>query len=322
LSHWGNLPSWYPERRSRRVRLPRRIYGEDMAARVGLVGTGRRAVEVHAPALAACPEITFAGVWGRETEGARRLAASHGTTPYATFDDLVRNCDAVAFSIPPAAQAEYAADAARHGKAVLVQRPIAGDVAGAEELTLAVERAQVISQVALVWRYAAAVRHFLHSEVPGTEPVGGSGRLVSGAFAPGSGVSTLRAERGVLRDEGADLLDLLDAALGPIVGVRAHGDPRGWVGLLLEQQIGHVSEASMYALAPPTTHRAEVEVHGPAGSARVDCTDVVGPLTYDRMYAEFAGAVSSGTPHELDIRRGRHLQQVIEAAETDLTVGV
>jgi hypothetical protein len=32
--------------------------------------------------------------------------------------------------------------------------------------------------------------------------------------------------------------------------------------------------------------------------------------------------VSAGTPHELDVRRGWHLQQVIEAAETDLTVGV
>jgi predicted dehydrogenase len=293
-----------------------------MAVRVGLVGTGRRAVEAHAPALASSPDITFAGVWGRDTEGARRLAAAHGATPYATFDDLVRDVDAVAFAIPPAAQAEYATDAARHGKAVLLQRPIAGDVAGAEDLRLAVERAGVVSQLALMWRYAAAVRQFIRAEVPSTEPVGGAGRLISGAAAPGSGVSTWRAERGVLHNEGADLLDLLDAALGPIAGVRAHGDPHGWIGLLLEQQIGHVSEASMYALAPPGADRAEVEVYGSGGSARVDCTDVVGPLTYERMYGEFAASVSAATPHELDVRRGWHLQQVIEAAETDLTVGV
>jgi predicted dehydrogenase len=293
-----------------------------MAVTVGLVGTGRRAVESHAPALASCPDLTFAGVWSRSPEGVGELASSYGVTPYARFDDLVQNVDAVAFVIPPAAQAEYAADAARHGKAVLLQRPVAGDVAGAEELRLAVERADVVSQLALMWRYAAAVRAFIRSEAPATEPVGGAGRLVSAALAPGPGVSTWRAERGVLHDEGADLLDLLDAVLGPIAGVRAHGDPHGWVGLLLEQQIGHVSEASMYALGPPGTHRAEVEVHGSGGSARVDCADVVGTLTYERMYGEFAASVSTATPHELDVRRGWHLQQVIEAAETDLTVGV
>jgi predicted dehydrogenase len=293
-----------------------------MAVTVGLVGTGRRAVEAHAPALASCPDITFGGVWGRDTEGVRRLAAAHGVTPYATFHDLVEQCDAVAFAIPPAAQAEYAADAAQHGKAVLLQRPIAADVAGAEDLSQAIQRAGVVSQVALMWRYTAPVRQFLRTEVPRAEPAGGAGRLVSGAFTPGSGRSPWRAERGVLHDEGADLLDLLDAALGPIAGVRAHGDPQGWVGLLLEQQIGHVSEASMYALAPPGSRRAEVEVYGPTGSARVDCTEIVGPLTYERMCGEFAAAVSAGTPHELDVRRGRHLQQVIEAADTDLTVGV
>jgi predicted dehydrogenase len=293
-----------------------------MAVTVGLVGTGRRAVEAHAPALASCPEITFAGVWSRSREAVRGLADSYGITSYDRFDDLVQHCDAVAFAIPPAAQAEYAADAAHHGKAVLLERPIAGDVAGAEQLRLAVERANVVSQVALMWRYAAAVREFLRAEVPATEAVGGAGRLVSGAFVPGSGRSAWRAERGVLHDEGADLLDLLDAALGPIAGVRAHGDPHGWIGLLLEQQIGHVSEASMYALAPRGSHRAEVEVHGSGGSARVDCAEVVGPLTYERMYDEFATSVSARTPHELDVRRGWHLQQVIEAAETDLTVGV
>jgi predicted dehydrogenase len=153
-------------------------------------------------------------------------------------------------------------------------------------------------------------------------PVGGAGRLMSGVFAPGSGVSAWRAERGVLRDEGTDLLDLLDAALGTVAGVRGHGDRQGWVGLLLEQLTGHSSEASMYALAPPGTHRAEVEVFGPEGFAQIDCSDVVGPLTYERMYTEFAEAVHNGTPHQIDVRRGLHIQQVIEAAETDLTVGV
>jgi hypothetical protein len=36
------------------------------------------------------------------------------------------------------------------------------------------------------------------------------------------------------------------------------------------------------------------------------------------MYREFAAAVTSGTPHELDIERGLHLHRVVEEADTDL----
>jgi predicted dehydrogenase len=293
-----------------------------VAVTIGLAGSGRRATEVHAPTIASRPGIRFAGVWGRTRERAQAIADQHGVPAFGHFDELLEHCDAVAFSVPPAVQAELAADAARHGKAILVERPIAGDVAGAEQLVLAVERANVISQVALMWRYAAAVRLFLKTSAPATQPVGGAGRVVSGVLAPSSGVSTWRAEIGVLRDQGADLLDLLDAALGPIAGVRGHGDPQGWVGLLLEHQVGRVSEASLYALAPPGTRQARVEVYGPEGHADIDCADVVGPLTYQRMYDEFAEAVRTRAPHELDIHRGMHVHQVLEAAETDVTVGV
>jgi predicted dehydrogenase len=289
-----------------------------VALTVGLVGTGRRASQVHAPTLAGSADVEFGGIWGRTAAAARALAERYDVPVYDRFDALLERCDAVAFAVPPAVQAELAADAARHGKAILVERPIAGDLAGADELALAVERAGVVSQVALMWRYSPAVRTFLRTAVPKTAPVGGAGRLVSGVLAPGSGVSAWRTERGVLRDQAPDLLDLLDAALGPIAGVRAHGDPQGWVGLLLEQPIGHWSEVSLYALAPPGTRRAQVEVFGPEGHADLDCSDIVGPLTYERMYQEFAAAARDGTGHELDVRRGRHIQQVVEAAETDL----
>jgi hypothetical protein len=36
------------------------------------------------------------------------------------------------------------------------------------------------------------------------------------------------------------------------------------------------------------------------------------------MFLEFARAAERGVPHELDVHRGPHLQQVIERAEDDL----
>jgi hypothetical protein len=40
------------------------------------------------------------------------------------------------------------------------------------------------------------------------------------------------------------------------------------------------------------------------------------------MIQEFAEAVVRGNSHELDVHRGMHLQRVLEAAETDLLMGI
>jgi len=53
------------------------------------------------------------------------------------------------------------ADAARAGKAVLLEKPIAADVAGAERLADVIGGAGMASVVVLSWRYAVPVRAFL-----------------------------------------------------------------------------------------------------------------------------------------------------------------
>jgi predicted dehydrogenase len=126
---------------------------------------------------------------------------------------------------------------------------------------------------------------------------------------------------GVLRNFGPDLVDLLDAALGEVGGVRAHGDPEGWVGLMLEHSGGRFSEASLTATATPDSQRADVEIFGSGGAAAIDCQDAAGQESFGTMYREFAQAVARREPHELDVQRGLHVQQVIEAAEADLARG-
>jgi predicted dehydrogenase len=287
-----------------------------VAVSVGLVGAGRRADEVYAPALAACPDVDFVAVWARSTEPVQRLAERHGATSCERFEDLVGQCQALVFAVPPAVQAEYATRAARHGRALLLEKPIGGDIAGAEELTSVVEREKVPTMVALTWRFAAAVRQFLDKDVPDVEPVGGVGRLLTSTHAPGAPTPAWRLARGVLRDQGTDMFDLLEAALGPIAGMHAHGDPRGWVGMNLEHQVGRTSQSSLYAGARDNV--AFVAVSGPKGTAEVEAIGAVGPDSHQQMIAEFAQAVTEGRSHRLDIEHGLHLQRLIEAAETDL----
>jgi predicted dehydrogenase len=291
-----------------------------VAVSIGLVGAGSRARDVYAPALAACPDVDFAGVWARSAEPARKLAEAHGTTACGSFEQLVERCAAVVFAVPPPVQQEYAERAARHGRGLLLEKPIGGDLAGAEELTTVAVREKVPTMLALTWRFAPAVRRFLETDVPDVEPVGGTGRLVTGSGAPGTPAPAWRRARGVLRDQGTDLFDLMEAALGPIAGMHAHGDPRGWAAVVLEHQVGRVSQASLYAGAASGGDVAVVQVTGPRGTAEVEAIGAVGRESHQRMVAEFAGAVTDGQSHPLGIEHGLHLQRLVEAAETDLAL--
>ena len=78
-----------------------------------------------------------------------------------SFDALLDHCDAVAFAIAPEAQPPLAIRAARAGKAVMLEKPVAADVAAAREVAEAVADAGVGSMVVLTARYASAVRAFL-----------------------------------------------------------------------------------------------------------------------------------------------------------------
>jgi predicted dehydrogenase len=291
-----------------------------VAVAVGLVGAGSRARDLYAPALSACPDVDLVAVWGRSAESVRQLAERHGAAACERFEDLVERCTALVFAVPPPVQQEYAARAARRGRALLLEKPIGADIAGAEELTALAVREKVPTMVSSSWRFAAAVRRFLETDAPAVDPVGGVGRLLTGTHARGTRTPAWRLARGVLRDQAADLLDLLEAALGPIVGLHARGDPRGWVALTLEQQVGHTSQASLYAGVTTGADVAYVAVTGPRGTAEVEAIGAVGPDAHQRMVAEFAHAVAGGRSHRLDIEHGLHLQRLVESAETDLAL--
>ena len=285
---------------------------------IGRGGAGHRAADVYAPALSACGDVDFVAVWGRSPERVRRLAEQHGAAPCERFEDLVERCAAVVFAVPPPVQQEYAARAARHGRGLLLEKPIGADIAGAEELTSVAVREKVPTMVALPWRFTPGVRRFLDNDVPAIDPVGGVGRLYTRTHAPEAGTPAWRVARGVLRDQAGDLLDLLEAALGPVVGLHAHGYREGWVGMMLDHQVGRYSEAALYAGLTDGGDRAEVELVGRRGTAQVDAG--TGPGPYEEMAAEFARAVTVGRSHRLDVEHGLHLQRLVESAESDLVL--
>ena len=284
---------------------------------VGLVGAGPWAAMVHAPVLAAGPGTRLAGVWARRPEAAQELARRHGTAAVADLDELFERCEAVAFSVPPDVQADLACRAAAAGRHLLLEKPIGGSLEAAEALTEAIDRAGVRSMVLLSWRYAPAVRSFLDG-LAGLELLGGRGVFVTAGLLGGPFATPWRLERGPLLDLGPHVIDLLDAALGPVAGVEARGEVLGWVGLLLEHRSGAVSEVSLCATTPVDRSVAGVEVYGRRGHRGIDAVAAVGPETFSTVARELEEMVRTGVPHHLDAARGLHLQRVLHDAERQL----
>lgn len=83
---------------------------------VGLVGAGPWARAMHARVLAAGPETRLSAVWARRPEAAEQTAAPYGAHVATEFEELLDRCEAVAFAVPPAVQAELAPLAAKRGR--------------------------------------------------------------------------------------------------------------------------------------------------------------------------------------------------------------
>ena len=131
---------------------------------------------------------------------------------------------------------------------VIVGFPTEDDLAFQRTLD-AIDEAGVRSMVVLTWRYAAAVRSFL-AQTAACRPFAGRARFVSGGLLGGHFATPWRLERGPLVDLGPHVLDLLDAALGPIRAVQAHGQLLGWVSLDVWHDGGAISQAAMCATVP------------------------------------------------------------------------
>ncbi len=285
---------------------------------VGLVGAGPWAELVHGPVLAAGPETSLAGVWSRTASKAEALAARHGTTAAASFEDLLDRCEAVAFSVPPAVQADLAVRAAQAGKALLLEKPLADDLVGAERVVEAVDDADVASLVVLSYRFAEPVQEFL-AAARTFDALGGRACFISGAFLGGPFATGWRLERGAVLDVGPHVLDLVDAALGPIVGVRAVGDPHGFVAVACQHEGGAVSNVSLCCRAGIEPSRTEVELYGETGSLVVDARAAVGPGAFAELRRAFATAATGGERHEADATRALHLQRLIAEIEVQLS---
>ena len=172
----------------------------------------------------------------------------------------------------------------------------------------------MVSQLVLTKRYHRDTRAFLAAAAD-FAAAGARSQYVHGAFLDGAMACGWRLTSGALYDLGPHLLDLADAALGPIEELRAAGDSRRWIELTARHRSGAVSQMSLSGAVGLASSRAGIELYGPAGTLALDFGTVDHRQCWPTLRAEFAAAVRSGVPHPLDVRRGLMLQELLDRAD-------
>jgi predicted dehydrogenase len=293
--------------------------------RFGLVGTGHWARIAHAPALVTTEDISLTAVWGRDPQAAAALAGAHGATPYspvspagdiAAFLDAV---DGVAFAVPPDVQAPIAVTAARAGKHLMLEKPLAISSAEADELVAAVAESGVASVVFFTFRFRAEIRAWLAEVTAQGGWMGGLTGWFGDSLMESSPFNTpWRRDKGALWDIAPHAVSLLWAALGPVTAVTADAGPADVSHLILHHE-GGTSSTVTVSQNGGAASGFETYLWGPSGRSAVPAgsSDPLPPLRI--ALGELAGNIRSGqAAHPCDASFGRDVGRVISEAQRQL----
>jgi len=278
--------------------------------RFGLLGTGYWAAETHAAALVAAPGTELAAVWGRDPAKAASVADRYGIRPYDDVDELIAAVDAVAIALPPQVQAPLAARAARAGKHLFLDKPLALTVAAADEVVAAVDATGVDSVVFFTSRFNPPAVDFLHHALATGGWDGGRATLLGTVVGTPYDASPWRHQYGGLWDVGPHALSLLIPVLGRITGVSAALGPHQTATALLTHESGAVSTMTLSLASPVTTW--DVSFYGTSGWGSVP------PVTDAVAAAVVALEALTGGDRSCDVHFASDVTAVLVRAAADL----
>jgi predicted dehydrogenase len=308
--------------------------------RIGLMGCGTVADYGHLPALKNCPGLELAAIYEPD-EGRLAKAKEKFGVPRA-FSDVnaffASDIDAVSITSPAPCHHQNVLDAAKHGKHVLCEKPLAMTESEAGEMIAAMKDANLMLFTGFVYRFtpeSAKIKELVAQGIIGDVR---SLRLIyiwncHGRYEldeQGNRVEQRRragrmVEGGPMVDCGAHQIDLARWWLGSEI-VRHHG-----VGAWLENyeapdhmylHLDHASGAhTMVEISYSYCHTAKdpiyrfiYELIGTEGVIRYDTREDVfevrsssdteqfprgGTKNFDAMYASFAKALESGSPGDM-----------------------
>ncbi|HWQ15291.1 MAG TPA: Gfo/Idh/MocA family oxidoreductase [Roseiflexaceae bacterium] len=246
--------------------------------RVGIVGSGGMG-GWHAARWRALP-VELAGFYDADGARAVALAARYGGRAFESLEALVAACDIVDVCTPPTEHAAAAVAAARAGRHVVCEKPIARRLADAEAMVAACAAAGVRLFVAHVVRFFPEFARA--KEVVDGGALGRLGvvRTVRGGARPADRAwfGDVAQSGGVILDVGIHDIDYLRWLCGDVARVFARGLTFRGLGMdhalitlrFASGAIGHVEASWAY---PTGVWRTFFELAGTAGLLIHDSDD-------------------------------------------------
>src|SRR5580692_4873556 len=104
--------------------------------RMAVIGVGHLGKE-HARILSGLPEVELVGVADVNHEQAQTIARRLETQAFSDYWSLLNLVDAASIAVPTSLHVPVAREFLRRGIPLLVEKPLAPDLAGADELNAA-----------------------------------------------------------------------------------------------------------------------------------------------------------------------------------------
>jgi predicted dehydrogenase len=292
--------------------------------RVGVIGSGYWARRVHGASTAGHPDTDLVGVWGRDAKRTAEAADELHTQPFMDLDALLQQVDALTFAVPPEVQARIALQAARAGKHLLLEKPLATSVDEARRLEAAVDAARVASIVFFTRRFIPEMAEWLRQ----MQERGGwqCGRVETAAsiYVEGNpfGNSPWRKEKGGLWDVGPHALSVLIPILGDVTSVVAGGGRGDQVHLVLEHTENRSSTISLSLSVPVAAVGNSTYVYGEHGRETAPSSTVDATLAHAAALDALIEQAARAEPrHACDVHFGTRVVEVLAAAEASLRSG-
>ena len=202
--------------------------------RIGVIGVGF-GQQVHVPAFRADSRCRVAAICARTREHAARVAEPlHVPHAYGDARELLGSgeVDAVSIAVPPVMQPELVIAAARAGKHVFCEKPLAADVPAAERALAAVRQSGVVHAMDFIfpeipaWQRAHSV--LVEGRLGALRQVALSWRIETYSVAHGLDSWKLRTAEGggTLSNFVSHSLHYLEWLLGPVTRIAARLTPR------------------------------------------------------------------------------------------------
>jgi predicted dehydrogenase len=296
-----------------------------MTVRFGIVGTAFWAREVHVPGLRRTAGAAPVALWGRNVDEARAIAATHDLEAFADFDAMLDAVDALSFAVPPDVQASLALRAARAGKHLLLEKPIARSSAAADAIADEVGARNLCSVVFFMRRFVPEIEAAIVGASNGRRWTSASVRVYSAALADNSpyASSVWRREPGAsLWDLGPHVLSILIPVLGEVREVSAEPLTDTYSRFVTVHEGGARASVSLTLNAPGNVPLNDYRFESPAATVTLPDPSLDRPGVYATAASELVANIARSAPaHRCDARFGAGIVRTLEALASSRATG-